>query len=244
MLLLGDGRFPSGGHAHSCGLEAAVADGAVQNLRDLESFLNGWLFCGLEAEARLAALAADPQRTPDAEALGLLDEECEAALPSPALRRIGRSLGKALLRSAHGIWPEDLRLAGYFDAVRRHAAAGQHPAAFGVATAACLGTTPDAPGTSPDCPLDATGGPDQVPASGSAALAYTYCAVTGAAWSAVRLLPVDPVQIAGMIARLQPAFQQVAAQACGANPLPAAFAPLHELRAEQHAGWEVRLFAS
>lgn len=231
MLLLGDGRFPSGGHAHSSGLEAAVADGSVQDLPDLESFLNGWLFCGLEAEARFAALAADPERTPHAETLGLLDDECEATLSSPALRRIGRSLGKALLRSASGIWPGDLRLAGYFDAVRRHTAAGQHPVAFGVVTAACLGTDPDGP-------------PSQAPASESAALAYTYSAVTGAAWSAVRLLPVDPVQIARLIARLQPAFQQVVTKACGNDPLPAAFAPLHELRAEHHAGWEVRLFAS
>ena len=29
LLLLADGRFPAGGHAHSSGLEAAVAAGRV-----------------------------------------------------------------------------------------------------------------------------------------------------------------------------------------------------------------------
>ncbi|MDP9074601.1 MAG: urease accessory protein, partial [Actinomycetota bacterium] len=42
-LLLADGRFPGGGHAHSGGLEAAVADGSVADLAGLEAFLIGRL---------------------------------------------------------------------------------------------------------------------------------------------------------------------------------------------------------
>ncbi|MBB5872386.1 urease accessory protein [Allocatelliglobosispora scoriae] len=42
-LLLNDGRFPSGGHAHSSGLEAAVAAGRVTDLSALEHFLVGRL---------------------------------------------------------------------------------------------------------------------------------------------------------------------------------------------------------
>ncbi len=33
-LLLGDGRFPTGGHAHSSGLERAVACGSVSSVDD------------------------------------------------------------------------------------------------------------------------------------------------------------------------------------------------------------------
>ncbi|MDP8970441.1 MAG: urease accessory protein, partial [Actinomycetota bacterium] len=42
-LLLADGRFPSGGHAHSLGLEAAVADGRVRDLDTLGAFAAGRL---------------------------------------------------------------------------------------------------------------------------------------------------------------------------------------------------------
>lgn len=223
LMLLADGRFPSGGHAHSSGLEAASADGAVRDLRDLRSYLQGWLFCGLEAEARLAGLAADPVRCPGAGELTMLDAEAEAAQPSPAVRRTGRTLGRALLRNSSRIWPDDRRLTGYLDAVLLNAAAGQHPVAFGVSSAACLG-----------------GEISPVPA----ALAYIYNAVTGAAWSAVRLLPVDPVDIARLIEQLQPAFREVAEKASGPHALRAGFAPAYEMRAEEHARWEVRLFAS
>ena len=41
LLLLADGRFPSGGHAHSCGMEEAVADGRVRDLSTLDGFLRG-----------------------------------------------------------------------------------------------------------------------------------------------------------------------------------------------------------
>ena len=36
LLLLADGRFPAGGHAHSGGVEAAVTHGAVHDTDSLE----------------------------------------------------------------------------------------------------------------------------------------------------------------------------------------------------------------
>ena len=33
LLLLADGRFPAGGHVHSAGIEAAVGDGRVKNMK-------------------------------------------------------------------------------------------------------------------------------------------------------------------------------------------------------------------
>lgn len=223
ILMLTDGRFPSGGHAHSSGLEAAVADGAVRDLDDLEDFLLGWLSCGLEAEARLASLAADRAGAPGTGALLRLDEEAEAAQPSPALRRTGRSLGKSLIKNASRVWPKDRRLVEYGQSVRSNHAPGQHPVAFGVAVSACV--------ESQDARL-------------SAALAYVFSSVTGAAWSAVRLLPVDPVEVAGLIRRLQPQLEAASSTASGENALRGSFAPAHEIRAEDHARWEVRLFAS
>jgi urease accessory protein len=99
LLLLADGRFPGGGHAHSGGLEPAVADGSVHDLASLESFLAGRLVTTGEVDAWLAAAAcagADPLA---------LDAEADARCPSAALRRASRRLGRGLRRAAASSWP-------------------------------------------------------------------------------------------------------------------------------------------
>jgi urease accessory protein len=99
LLLLADGRFPGGGHAHSGGLEPAVADGSVHDLASLESFLAGRLVTTGEVEAWLAAAAcggADPLT---------LDAEADARCPSAALRQASRRLGRGLRRAATASWP-------------------------------------------------------------------------------------------------------------------------------------------
>ncbi|MEU1361738.1 hypothetical protein ABZ356_18065, partial [Micromonospora zamorensis] len=73
LLLLADGRFPAGAHAHSGGLEAAVAAGRVTDLASLEAFLAGRLAtAGLVGAAFAAAAhrAAVPGITGAAESAG------------------------------------------------------------------------------------------------------------------------------------------------------------------------------
>ena len=99
LLLLADGRFPGGGHAHSSGLEPAVADGSVHDLVSLESFLAGRLVTTGEVEAWLAAAAcagADPLA---------LDAEADARCPSAVLRQASRRLGRGLRRAGASSWP-------------------------------------------------------------------------------------------------------------------------------------------
>ena len=61
-LLLGDSRFPAGGHAHSGGVEPAVTAGTVTDLHSLEVFLLGRLrTAGLVAAGLAAAACAGPQ---------------------------------------------------------------------------------------------------------------------------------------------------------------------------------------
>ncbi|MDG4864365.1 urease accessory protein UreF, partial [Streptomyces sp. T-3] len=43
LLVLADGRFPAGGHAHSGGAEAAVAAGRITDAASLEEFCRGRL---------------------------------------------------------------------------------------------------------------------------------------------------------------------------------------------------------
>ena len=43
LLLLADGRFPSGGHAHSGGAEPSVGVGDISDLVSLRQFVRGRL---------------------------------------------------------------------------------------------------------------------------------------------------------------------------------------------------------
>ncbi|PLS75772.1 MAG: urease accessory protein UreF [Actinobacteria bacterium] len=208
LLLLGDGRFPGGGHAHSGGLEAAVAAGRVAGLDDLDDFLAGRIRTTGLTDAWLAACAcagADP---------AALESECEARCVSPALRGAGRALGRGLKRAAAATWP-----------ALGSVTVEQHPVVLGLVAAAA--------GLSP---------------ADAAALAL-HSLVAGGVSAAVRLLPLDMADAMAVAARLASVSGEVAAQAVtlAGRPLsdgPAWSAPALELAAEDHARWEVRLFAS
>ncbi len=126
LLLLTDGRFPAGGHAHSGGIEAAVMAGRVTGVDTLAVFLAGRLTTAGRVAAALAAAAAS-----GAHDLVELDAEAAARIPSPALRAASRTLGRQLLRTARSVLdaadlPDDLH----------------HPVAMGVVCAATSGLGP------------------------------------------------------------------------------------------------------
>jgi urease accessory protein len=73
--------------------------------------------------------------------------------------------------------------------------------------------------------------------------------LAGGASAAVRLLPIDSADAMAVALRLAPLADQVAAAGAAAGTAdlgagPAWSAPLLERRAEAHARWEARLFAS
>ncbi|RBQ19163.1 urease accessory protein UreF [Spongiactinospora rosea] len=100
-LLLADGRLPTGGHAHSGGVETAVATGAVRTLADLREYCRGRLHAAGCTAAGLAAAAAGGLD------LTRLDAEADARCPSPTLRATSRRLGRHLLRTARHLWWSD-----------------------------------------------------------------------------------------------------------------------------------------
>lgn len=133
LLLLADGRFPSGGHAHSGGLEAAVAAGRVTGLASLEPFLIGRLStAGTVAAAFAAAACASP--TP--ERLEMLEAELDARIASGALRAASRKQGRALARAGRAAWPSPV-----FDSLGPQP---HHPIALGVTAVAAGLSTPEA----------------------------------------------------------------------------------------------------
>jgi urease accessory protein len=207
LLLLADARLPAGGHAHSGGLEAAVAAGRVVDPTSLRGFLRGRLATAGLVAAAFAAAACSPGAD-----LPGLDAALDARTPSPAQRKASRAQGRALMRAGRAMWSVSLPLPEPHHAV----ALGAVAAAAGLSA------------------LDA-------------ALVAAYGAVTGPASAAVRLLGLDPYDVHALLAGLAAECDAVADRAAGCaarGVLPAASAPLLDLGAEDHATWEVRLFAS
>jgi len=135
-LLLGDGRTPSGAHAHSAGLEAAVSDGL--RAADVPSFLDGRLHTVAFTEAALTAAAV--RAGTDVDALLALDAEALARAPSPQLRVAATTLGRAILRTGAQLYPGAPTITHY----RARSATTPRPVAFGVVAAAAGLTATDA----------------------------------------------------------------------------------------------------
>lgn len=130
LLLLADGRFPAGGHAHSGGVEAAVRVGDVVDELTLARYLRARLATTGVTDAAFAAAAAAPGADHR-----LLDTELTARILSPRLREVGQRTGRQLLRAGRRIWPSPLL--DLLDGV-------QQPIVLGAVVAAAGGTPHDA----------------------------------------------------------------------------------------------------
>ena len=224
LLLLADGRFPAGGHVHSGGVEAAVADGRIADLATLEAFTAGRLRTTGLVEAALAAATVHRLGGHAAVArdtLAELDAEADARILAPPLRDASRRLGRQLLRSSTRCWPSLLL------------ATASAVAPGGLHQPVALGTVARVVGIDP---------------MGVAHLALHH-AVATPTQAAVRLLGLDPFGSVAIAARLSPLVEhlaEVAADAaCGPLAgLPAASSPLLEISAVEHHSWASHMFAT
>lgn len=219
LLTLADSRLPAGGHAHSGGVEQAIAAGVVSDPASLAAFLrrrlatSGAVAAGLAAAACRTVAGAAGCRTDLWKKFSSLDAEADARTPSPALRAASRQQGRGLARVGARAWPHPA-----WDALL---APPHHPLAVGVAAAAGGLTVRDA------------------------AVAAAYLAVSGPATAAQRLLAMDPITVAAVTARLATEVDDVAAGVAVPSPdLPAATDPLLDLLAELHSARNDRFFAS
>ncbi|WP_119729502.1 urease accessory protein UreF [Thermomonospora amylolytica] len=217
LLLLADARLPSGGHAHSGGLEPAASAGAVADVAALAEFLRGRLATtGLVTAALAAAACASGPG-----GWARLDLETDARTPSPAQRRASRAQGRSLLRAVRAAWPGPSldTLAGLNEA------GPHHPVVLGAATAV------------------AGGGPGD---AASVAACGSVTGPASAAVRLLGLDPLAVHRaLAGLAADIDAVAERAAGHAHG-DPadLPAASAPLLDLYAELHLGADLRLFES
>ncbi|TVL87852.1 urease accessory protein UreF [Streptomyces sp. SAJ15] len=219
LLVLADGRFPAGGHAHSGGAEAAVRAGRVHDPASLEEFCRGRLHtAGLTAAGLAAAAAAglDPL---------LLDDAADARTPSPALRATARRLGRQMARAVRATWPSP-----ELDALLAARPRGAHqPVVLGLAArAAGL------------APIDAAHAAGYESVSGPATAVVRLLSLDP--FDATAVLARLAGDLDAVAARAAEAAERARHEGTGA--LPAASAPLLDIAAEQHATWPVRLFAS
>lgn len=230
LLLLGDGRLPTGGHVHSGGVEQAVAAGRVHDEETLRAFALGRLSTVGRTDAALAAATgarlASASSATWAASLRELDGEAHARVTATSLRVASRRLGRQLLRVAGPAWPHPvMAVAG---AVGGVAASGG-----GLHAPVALGTVAFAAG---------------VDVRGTAALA-AHATVAVPTQAAVRLLGLDPFAVAAVAAGLSAEAARVVdeAVAAAAGPvldLPAGAGPALELDAVAHAGRDDTLFAT
>jgi urease accessory protein len=250
-LLLADSRLPTGGHAHSGGVEAAVESGLLRDEADLALFLAGRLRGSGPVLAAAAAagclLAAGPRAGTGAGAVagpvavewGRWDGALSARIPSGAARQASRAQGAALLRTARQVWPsaalealaqQALALQALGLQALGRAGRPHHPLVLGAVVAAAG------------------------EGAGVAASLALHHLLGGACAAAVRLLGLDPIAVAALQARAGAPAEQTALAALRVareavvqqDPrlLPSTGTPLPEVLAELHAHREVTFFAS
>jgi urease accessory protein len=222
-LLLADSRLPTGGHAHSGGVEAAVERGLLRDEADLALFLAGRLRGTGPVIAVIAAagcfLAADPDPEWDR-----WDAAMSARIPSAATREASRAQGAALLRTARRVWRcaalETLHQMG-----RPH-----HPLVLGAVVAA-VGDGPAAAALLAVHHL----------LGGACSAAIRLLGLDPIAVAAVQARASRP---AGEVALAATHVAREAVAQRDPRLLPSTGTPLPEVLAELHARKEVTLFAS
>lgn len=99
-----DSAFPTGGFAHSLGLEAAWQHGEVRNRAELVSFIEAGLHqLGHAAVPFVTAAFAEPEK------LGEFDQLCDAFTSNHVANRASRAQGRAMLTAVERIFKSENR---------------------------------------------------------------------------------------------------------------------------------------
>ena len=221
LLHFGDSAFPTGGYAHSFGLETYCQAGLVRGREDLERFLLAQLEGSAgpcDATAAVGTLRSATSQ--DLAACHAIDETLEAMKPVREFREASHQMGRQTLRVAAAL-TGDPRLVAYAGDVDKALVPGHHAVACGLAAAA-LGWTPEA-----------------------AATAYLYSATALLVGAALRLLSMGQLDGQRVLWSLHPVIERVAREAAARDVSEIwSFAPGLELAGIRHVALDMRLFRS
>lgn len=221
LLQFSDGLFPTGGYAHSFGLETYCQAGVIRDRGGLEAFVRAHLEGAAgpcDAVAVTGALRAT-QRD-DLEVCARLDATLEAMKPVREFREASRQMGRQTLRIAAAL-TRDVRLLAFYESTEAGRTAGHHAVAFGMA-GAVLGWSPEA-----------------------AATAYLYSTTALLVGAGLRLLPLgqrDGQQVLWVVRETMTSLARRAAAAASDDLW--SFTPGLEVAGMQHERLEMRLFRS
>lgn len=221
LLHFADSAFPTGGYAHSFGLERYCQAGLVEDRGGLERFLLAQLEGSAgpcDATAAVGALRAAARG--DLDACRRLDETVEAMKVVREFRAGSRQMGRQTLRVAAALTGDE-RLARYLEEVNGGRAPGHHAIAFGM-TAGVLGWEAEA-----------------------AATAFLYSTTALLVGAALRLLPMGQLEAQRVLWGLHPVIRRVASEAAARDPADLwSFTPGIDIQGILHERLESRLFRS
>lgn len=221
LLHLCDSLFPTGGYAHSDGLEAAASAGAVADGATFREWMDTQLHEGLaclDGPAVLLAWEGFAERRWTE--LGTLDDEVYALRPSSTVRVASRAVGTRLLRTWGQLRPDpaiDTMLSFKRDG---QAEGWTLTVAFG---AVCAAVRIE--------PLAALQG-------------FMYTRLTAAASAAMRLMPLGQLEAHGIVAAALADVPMVCRDVMVRRDRPWSFAPLFDVAAMGQQYVPSRLFRS
>jgi urease accessory protein len=221
LLHFADSALPTGGYAHSFGLERYCQAGLVRDRHGLERFLQTQIEGSAgPCDATAAAGARRALARDDVAACRRLDDELDAIKVVREFREGSRQMGRQTLRVAATLTRDD-RLAAYLGEVDARRAPGHHAVAFGM-TAGVLGWEPV-----------------------SAATAFLYSTTALLVGAALRLLPMGQLEGQGVLWSLHPVIERAAREAAERAPGDLwSFTPGQDIQGMLHERMDARLFRS
>lgn len=221
LLHFADSAFPTGGYAHSFGLETYCADGRVTDRAGLEAFLHSHLEgAAAPGDATAAVGAREGILAGDLAACEEIDWTLEAMKPAAELRAASRQMGRQTLRLGAAL-TSDERLGGYLAEVEAGRRPGHHGVAFGMA-GGVLGWTGE-----------------------ETAAAFLYSASAVLVGAGLRLLRMGQVEGQRVLWGLGPLIERLAREAAVRDRHDIwGFTPGAEIQAMRHPALGTRLFRS